>query len=175
MRFVELLKTRIRWGLENVDALAWPNAPVTRSQYVEGLARPSGSYVEGVDNLDALAEFMRAADTLLLNNIEAVELSEDMMPPGTFQEGNRYFLATIPPQYKAFQAAVPVAALPEELLPTIRIVKGSHGYELQSAALKPMPTSTFIVIADNDGLVTWFPGKLCSPVDLSFATVKQLR
>lgn len=167
-----LLEGRKAWAAQSPDAPAWPNGP-TRNQYVDGMCRPTGSFVRIKSNV-LLVNNMPALEGLFnaMGNIDAYHQTAESMPAGTWQEGHDYWFVPVPEGYDAFQAIALVKNLSESQLETVRIRKSKHGYELQSDAIQPVQTQFITLIADNDGLVTWFPGTPTTPMNYGEATVK---
>ena len=176
MKPSEMLAKRIAWARENPTALAWPGAPISRWQYVEGFARSTGSYVEGVDTLDAVDRLFASLDAIF--DDDCLQSEKDKEGNRGYQEGNDYYIVSVPGDYKAFSAAISVKALRQmdpALLDTVRLSIARHGVELQSAAIPPQPTTVITLIVDGDGLVTWFPGVVLPPINMDDAPVKLAR
>ena len=178
MKPSEMLQARIDWAHKSPLEPIWTGGP-TRNEYVNGLARSTGSYVNKLDSFDDLIVFFRALDN---SAVGMVELTAETMPPGTWKEGNTYYVLPVPRLWEAFQAAIPLDKLPEELLHLVRVTKGKHGFELnllpsvvQAENFPPVRVKYITLICDADGLVTWFPGEVTAPVDLRPATVKLVR
>jgi hypothetical protein len=112
-----------------------------------------------------------------LENLEEIEVmlaAADWQPvdPGSAGKvGYKYYQAAVPPGYTAYEAVAQLSDLTEDELKETWIRKGPHGLELVLPG-KPREVNTMIAIVDNDGLVTWYPGRLTPSVDLASATVK---
>lgn len=144
------------------DAPLWPGGP-TAATYREGLLRPTGSYVEGLESIDALRG--------MLARVFAEDVTAEV-PQGTLRPGCLYARGTLPEGYLAWEAAMMAQEMSDEELSDVRLVRGAHGLELQSRSITARGTQTVSFVIDEQGLVTWYPGRPGSPVDLGQAMVK---
>jgi hypothetical protein len=159
------LKQRISWANSQPVEPLWPNGPLP-DQYVQGLVRKTGSFVEEVKTLDDLQ--------ILLDKTSWTEVTENLRAhnPAAFQEGSCYFQGEIPAGYNAFCGIALVENLNDKQINSVRFVKGNHGSEMQ-LDLKPQVTDTISAIVDNDGLVTWYPGEFTKPMNLDELLAKE--
>jgi hypothetical protein len=160
------LKDRIAWVEKQADSPLWPGGP-TPKQYLQGFVRRPGmgSYVllDGMP-MAIIDEAGRLFDSLVWREVE--------MPEGTAKPGNTYLVADLPEgRHTAFESVVILSDMTEEELEHVRIKKGPHGLELVAPG-QPRQVYSLLAIVDDDGLVTWYPGKPTSFVDLAQATVK---
>lgn len=160
---VKALDESIKWCTSDPDADAWPNGP-TRSEYVRGFLRPTGSRVDGITGLYELHKLFSACQ---IENVPESNLNGAAMP------GCSYYHAELPAGYCAWEAIAVLDELTPEQLATVRVRRGSHGPELVSDAIRPTRTTHLCFIVDEDGkLVTWYPGRFTASMRLSAATVK---
>lgn len=180
------LNRRVNWALQAPTENVYPGGP-TRMQYVDGFVRKQGmgSYVmkrtpipdvSKLLRLPKMEEFSGLADvyqlfTAVENGDKWSEVPEDMLKQISTKEGCKYYTATLPPNYFAYESVMLLENLDEKELAKVRVAVGPHGFELQLNG-NPVQTNTIIAITDNDGLVTWFPGMLTPYVDINKATIK---
>ena len=181
MKATELYTQRFLWLQEQPsDEPLWPNGPKPQ-EYLDGLLRPSGSYMTGklFDGAFGAPISSQAAIWRLFGDIDEEdglrEMLDDELPAGTAKPGCRYFTCRIPEGYRGYQAIFLVEPLSDEQLATIRVVRGAHGIELQSADICPFEVDVISFIANDDGLVTWYPGFFTPAIDLRQATIKLCR
>jgi hypothetical protein len=159
------------WAKSN-PAEVIDRAGTTRMQYVRGLIRPTGSFVEGLEAgpeptpLQPLFDFFTKLD----EEGNTREVTEELRPPIRFG-ASRYFVADVPEGYDAYMAVKRVCDLSEEELESVRVVKGAHGFELQLPG-EPVKTDVISFICDDDGLVTWHPGPFAAHSSLEETAVK---
>lgn len=159
---------------------------IARTLDVKGanyFARPAGSSVDGLDVSDGVA----VSDFLLSHVWE--EVTDEASAMGLRFGSCRYFRAEIAEGYTGREGIALVNELSDEDLANVRIVKGHHGnFEIQLSGAAPRSTQVMHLIigsyeswpngevtSDTAGVVTWYPGRLKKPTDLTDATVKFTR
>lgn len=146
------------WSKQAPKDPAWPNAPINREQYFNGLVRKSGSFVKGMNSIDDLKNFLAQ-----LSDVHQISASE--MPPGTAKPGNVYWEASVPQGFEAFENIAMLSELSDSELNQVKMKVGGHGIEF-SLAGQPKPAKSIKLITDEkDGsLVTWYPGRFTPPI-----------
>lgn len=166
---VQALDDRIAWAQEQGDTPLWPNGP-SALEYVDGLTRPTGSYVEGIETMMDL--------TALLEECTFEDVTEQVKAgtygDNAYAEGHLYYKGRMPIRYVGVQAVVVAENLSDKDLEKVRLVRGAHGIELQGD-IPQQRTDVIHAIVDIDGLVTWYPGMLTQRTDLNKATIKLMK
>lgn len=166
MSLANPLHLRMQWRDADPNGVAYRGGP-TRVQYVDGFVRTSGSFVTHKDgspmkDLNELEKFFMS-----LHDIGVIE-------PDNPVPGNRYKACRLSESgdWVAYSNVSLVKDLPFKLHDGVRVVKGSHGLELQSDELKPKQVDHIVMIEDDDGLVTWFPGDVLPDIKVRDMPVK---
>lgn len=144
----------------------------------ESILRTEGSTVTGVNTVEKTVDF-------LLSLTGWREVTDRAYYLGTALGACRYFVASMPSGMEAFESIALVDELTDAELANVRVVKGRHGYELQMQGGTSRPTREIHIILgnlrefpegspseENVGLVTWYPGRLTSRVNIAKGTVK---
>ncbi len=147
------------------------------------LARPAGSSVDGLDVSDGAA-----VASFLLSHVWE-DVTDEASAMGLRFGSCRYFRAEIAEGYVGREAIALLSEISDEDLANVRVLRGHHGsLELQLAGQAPRVTGIMYLIlgsyqafpngevtSDTAGVVTWYPGRLKKPTDLTDATVKFTR
>jgi hypothetical protein len=145
------------------------------AKHLNGFVRVNrGSYVEGLNDLDSTLKFLYN----LSARFEEVPHSEvNAECPGAARVPARYFRASVPTEYSAYENIVTVRDLVGEgQLENIRIREGAHGLEFfvpQEAECEigsKRTDNVWIILGpseEGEVVWTWYPGRMTagSPLD----------
>lgn len=149
-------------ALAALEALAAAGTdPGVGPDYVQGLVRVTpdgtnrGSFIEGVDSLDATRTLL--TDRLVWNEIDHADL-----PKGAAIPVATYFRAIVPEGMVGRTGILTLGSLDFARRSRVKLVEGSHGPEMVLDWEGPLAeTNEVWAIVGNDGLLwTWYPGPL---------------
>jgi hypothetical protein len=157
---VKMMLNRQAWAEKQTEPI-YPGGP-TAVEYVEGMARPQGSFVQEVGNNDELMKMFEIVDASETIKDVTDDLDADIIIPGC-----RYYTAPTPEGYTSFEGIALIRELTVDELKSVRLMKGHHGVFFASEDIQPKPVDTLAFIEDDDGLRTWYPGRFTASVELS--------
>lgn len=149
-------------ALAVLEALAAAGTdPKVGPDYVQGLVRVKpdgtnrGSFIEGIDSLDATR-------TLLTEQLVWTEVNHADLPKGAAIPVATYFRATVPEGMVGRTGMLTFGSLGLAQRSQAKLVEGSHGPEMVLDWDGPLAeTNEVWAIVGNDGLLwTWYPGPL---------------